>query len=293
MQRLLFWLLLCLPLCLLVAPDRYRAINPPPANPSPGTEPMETFATVSDDGAPLPDAAAMRTLAQHDPMSFLEWCIRRCQREVRGCRLMLHKHERIDGQLRLPELIAVDYRVEPFGVLFHWKQNPSLASAVLYSRPDDPDQLLVRPVGLLALGGNVWRSVRGEEAHQSGRYSLEEFGFEMAMRRTLASWRKAAFRGGLAIEFLGIQNRDEVGGRPCYVLHRHHFQHPEESDSINDLVIFIDCETWLQTGSILKNPDNELLGSYFFTDVRLNPPFQKDRFSGQGLKKAPPAGLQR
>jgi len=293
MVRAAFWLLLCLPICLLLAPDRYRPLEPAEAAPSP--EEGETFASVADAGAPLPDDAAMLDLAGRDPVAFLEWCIRRCHREVRGCRLVLRKHEILDGDQHLPEVVAVDYQVAPtFGVLFHWVENPpNLASAVLYAPDLHPDELLCRPVGLLAVGGNVLRPVRGEQARKSGRYSLEEFGFENVMRRTLGSWRKAARENALHVEFLGIQERPEVGGRRCYVFHRTKYLRPEEKDGIADLLIAVDCETWLQTVSVLKDSSGRVLGSYAFTEVDINPAFRADRFTAVGLRRPPPAGLER
>jgi hypothetical protein len=232
-RRVLFWLFLCLPICLLLAPAGYRPADPE-ADESAGS--AEVFADVVDNGEPLPDEAAMLELAQRDPLAFLEWCIRRCQREVQGCRLILHKHEKIDGDQHEPEVVAVDYQVKPsFAVLFHWLENPpNLASAVLYAPDLHPDEVLARPIGLLALGGNVLRPVRGEEARQSGRYSLEEFGFEKVMRRTLATWRRAAGQNALHVEFLGIQPRAEVDGRRCYVFHRSKYLRPEERDGIAD-----------------------------------------------------------
>jgi hypothetical protein len=279
MKRLLF----CLPLCLLVAPNQYRPGTPP-------TPPEDTFAFVVDAGAPLPDEATLYALAEEDPVAFLEWCIRRCQREIRGMRLRLRKHERTLGQQRSPEEIAVEYQVNPFAVLFHWRKNPDQATSVLYAPADLPGKLLVRPWGLGVLVGNVERDVRGEDARKAGRYSLEEFGFEMAMRRTLGSWRVAQRRQALHIDFEGIRACEELGGRRCYVFHRHDYLQPEEDDEVTDLVVYIDCATWLQTGSILKNARGEVLGSYFFDQLEINPRFPPDRFKPPGLAQ-PPAGI--
>lgn len=273
-------LLLCLPLCLLVAPDRYRPVAPAPA-PAEGT-----FAVVTDDGDALPDNAAMLALAVRDPVTFLEMCIRRCQREVHSARLILRKHERTLGQQRKPEEIAVDYRVAPHAVLFHWRKGgPDLAAASLYAADQLPGKVLIRPAGLAALVGNVERDVRGEDAQKAGRYSLEEFGFALAMRRTLGCWRAAQAEHALHVEFLGIRPCAEVGGRRCYIFHRHHYARPEQPDNITDLVIYIDAQTWLQTGSILKNSHGQLVGSYFFEPVEINPKLDAARFTPAGLAK--------
>lgn len=41
----------------------------------------------------------------------------------------------------------------------------------------------------------------------------------------------------------------------------------------------LDKETWLQTSSILKGKDGQLLGQFFFRQVQLNPVFPPDTFT--------------
>ena len=44
-----------------------------------------------DDGAELPDAKAMAKLAEKDPVAFLENCLRRYQRDVKGYTCIMQK----------------------------------------------------------------------------------------------------------------------------------------------------------------------------------------------------------
>lgn len=284
----MYRILLCLSLCLLLAPARYQPLELIPASVAQASD-EGPFATVSDDGSSMPSDATLQKLAGEDPCAFMEWCIRHCQRDVRGVRLILRKHDRTLGVLRAPEVIAVDYRVQPFGVLFHWRQNPGLATAVLYSPDERPGKLLVRPI--IALFGNIELDVDGDDAKRSGRYSLTEFGFETAMRRTLASWRKARRENALHVEFLGIQNRDEVSGRECFVFRRSNYARAEEADGVRELTLLVDREHLLQTGSVLKNGAGEVLGQYYFDRMEINPKFQPDRFGPKGLTQPHPAGI--
>ena len=113
-------LLLCLSLCLLMAPDRIprrRAIETGP------------LAAVEDHGNSLPDEPTMVGLAQTDPIEFLNWCLVRYDREVTGYRTVLRKQERIKGKLNLEEEIHVDFRERPFSVLFVYPREPRPGAA--------------------------------------------------------------------------------------------------------------------------------------------------------------------
>ena len=48
-------------------------------------------------------------------------------------------------------------------------------------------------------------------------------------------------------------------------------QHPLEA--FTAITIYLDCETWLQTGSVLTKADGSLMAAYYFRDVKINPAF--------------------
>ncbi len=238
-----------------------------------------------DDGAALPDAAGLEDLARTDPVGFLAACLKRYDRQVQGYRAILHKQERIDGRLRPSEEIEVAFRQKPFSVLLTWLAGPSRAARVLYVRGENDNQLLVLPAGTLAqrLVGVVRRDPLGADARQSGRYPLTQFGIRFGMERVWASWQAARDAGELHVEYLGKKRIAETGDRLCYILRRTRFAHPEE-DGITAIMIFVDAETWLQVGTILKGAENRVLGDYFFRDVHLNPDFPPQTFTAAALK---------
>jgi outer membrane lipoprotein-sorting protein len=78
-----------------------------------------------------------------------------------------------------------------------------------------------------------------------------------------------------------VKRIPEVGDRDCYVLHR--ICAKPELDGVKDVTIYVDAETWLQVGSVLKDDKGLLIGSYYFRDIKLNPEFKKDQFTPAGL----------
>lgn len=267
-------LLLCLSLGFVLVPG-----NLPRAD----TARPSTLRSVKDDGRPLPTAARMEKLAKSDPIAFLENCLKRYDREVKDYRCILQKQERLAGRLQPTEVIAVDFRAKPFSVLMVWTEGARLAKKVLYVKGENKGMILVKPAGWRAVVGVVARAPDGPQARESGRYPISEFGIKIGMERTLGAWVEARKDDALHVEYLGVKRIKELNNRPCYVFKRSRYNKPEE-EGVTGFTMYIDQETWLQTGSILKGKDNKLLGEYLFRDIQLNPKFKPDTFTRAALK---------
>ncbi len=283
-------ILLCLPLCLLLAPE-----SPPLKAPDDKTRPAEVvdqsrtvgFAVGSWSAPllfPLPDDAQMEQLAKTDPIAFFRAILRRYDREVTSYTCTLEKTERLDGQVQPTEEIAIWFREYPFSALLEWNKGARLAKRSLYVRGQNNDKLLVLPNGrLLSLAGVVERDVDSASAKSSGRYLQSEFGIKIGTERTVSSWEAAKKNNALHIEYLGIKKVPELGNRPCYVFKRAPYDKPEE-DGITEATLYIDKETWLQSGSVVKGADG-LIGAYYFRDVKINPDFKPDTFTKKALSR--------
>ncbi len=269
-------LLLCLPLCFLLAPDGPRGAAPAADAP---------LVRVADDGGALPTEARMKQLAETDPIAFIEACIRRYDREVKGYRCVLHKQERLDGKLQPSEDIAAQFREKPFSVLMDWREGARLAQKTLYVKGQNDDKLLVKPAGLLALAGVVERDPNGDDARKSSRVPITDFGIKIGMEHTLTSWLAAQKQNALHVEYLGEFKVKEAGDRVCWKLRRTDYKRPEDIDGVTDLTMYIDKDTWLQVGSTLKGADGQLLGEYFFRDIEINPDFKPDTFTRENVAR--------
>ena len=277
-------LLLCLPLCFVLLPGNPRADSAP-------KEGLPLPPDLKDDGSTLPGAAEMERLARTDPIAFLQKCLLRYDREVKGYRCTLQKQERIDGKLKGTEEIDVQFREKPFSVRLDWRSGAGLAQRSLYVKGRSNDQVLVLPTILPRVVGVVERDPEGKQARQSGRYPLTEFGIKIGTQRALAAWEAARKRGTLRVEYLGEKRVKETGDRLCWVLRRTGYEKPEgdgftpAKEGITQSTFYFDKETWLQVGSVLKGEENRLIGSYYFRDVKLNPEFKPGTFTRDALKR--------
>ena len=134
---------------------------------------------------------------------------------------------------------------------------------------------------LLGLDG---AKAEASKALDSARYTIDEFGIRLGTERTYKTWKERQAEGNLHVDYEGVQKVQKAGDRDCYVLHRTKMTKPED-DGVLDVVLYIDKETWLQVGSILRGDKGKLIGEYFFRDLTLNPNFAPNHFSPALLSK--------
>jgi hypothetical protein len=245
---------------------------------------VEPAPVQADDKSDTPTPAGMERLARENPVAFLEACLRHYDRTVKGYTLTLQKQERIGGKLQRTEMIDVALREQPFSVLLRWKEGARLAAAVVYADGENGGKMLVRPAGLILGGLIVERDPEGEQARQSGRYTLPQFGLKKGMERTLQSWKAAQEKGELHVDYLGERKVAEADNRTCFTFHRDRYGRPEY-DGVVDLMVYVDKENYLQVGSVVKGEEGRLIGEYYFRDIHLNPDFKADQFTREALMK--------
>src|SRR5438105_2649047 len=143
-SRVLLGLVPCLVVIPHLVPLPEQIEDGPRANPS----------EFKDDGKVLPEAERLAALAEKDCIAFMEACLKRHNREVKGYTLTMYKQERINGKLQKPELTDVWFREEPHSVLMKWKKGERLAARALYVEGENKDEktgismALIKPAGL-------------------------------------------------------------------------------------------------------------------------------------------------
>jgi len=255
--------------------------------------------TTNNTARPLSQAEQMGRLAHEQPVRFVAECLRRYRHDkVNGYALTMFKEERIDGKVQKPELMRVLFREQPFSVSLQWLEGARRAELAVYVDGENAGRMLVRPSkSMFAFPGSRWAAIKagrlgddgvaavdvdGDDARQSGRYPIREFGMFKALERLLADWEAAQKNNALHVEYLGEQVVPETGGRTCYVLHRTNFDKPER-DGVTEQVLYIDRENWLQVGAVAKGPHG-LIGTYYYRDIQINPDFTAKQFQRESVR---------
>jgi hypothetical protein len=220
-----------------------------------------------------------------DPVELLRLSLVKYQESTKGYACTLCKHERINGKLNPPEVIEAWFKEEPFSVFMHWTQGGGPACASLYVQGENKNKVCIRP-SLVAgkLFGYVERAPDASDVKDNTRYLITEFGLRCGTERTYKTWKELRDKGViLDTHYLGLQtNVPEAGGRACHVIKR--ICNPPEEEGLTEVTVYIDAETWFQVGSVLKAND-DLIGSYWFKDIKLNPTFDDKQFRPETLKK--------
>jgi hypothetical protein len=223
----------------------------------------------------------LEDLAYAQPVRFLQMCMAHYEREVNGYHCMLYKRERIKGKLNDLEVCECDFREQPFSIRMEWRKGEGQAKRVLYVAGENKDLLLARPA-LSRFLPVVTRDPEGTDAKNAGRYTVKQFGIGLGTQRTIAAMLKAKARDKLFVQYYGIESVPQLDGRLCYKFIRKPYVPPEE-EGVNELIIYVDVETWLQTGSELRDASGNLIAEYFFRDVQLNPTFDPKQFTREKL----------
>jgi hypothetical protein len=272
-----------LPFLLLVCLIPGRPVGPP--SPAPGA-PRDDWA---DDGSPLPTPEQFAELARTDPVAMLDACLRRGRRELAGCRATFVKREVIDGVTHPEEEIAVALRSQPFAVRFVWQRGAREADRCLYAAGEFGGQILVRPTSRVAhLVSRLRRDAVFERplsdplVRSASRYAITDSHMTASSARSWRAWSRAKLLGRLHVQYQGVCEVPEVGGRRCHVLVR--TCDPPEEDGVVTVWVAIDAETWLQVGTRLTAGER-LIGYYYFRDVELNPSFPRETFTRAGLTR--------
>jgi hypothetical protein len=225
---------------------------------------------------------AIEKIIKDDPTVFLQMCLDRYERDVRGYSCTLMKWERVNGKLRPLEIVEAQFREQPFSVFMSWKKGVGKAQRVLFVQGENGDKMLAKPAGFLGVIGVVTRDLDAPDVKASGRYLINQFGINLGTVRTLNAMLKAKAHNTLHVRYEGIFRVPEAGDRLCYKIVRTPYD-PLEDEGVYELTIFIDMENWLQIASILKDPAGNLIAEYFFRDVKINPQFKPNQFTRGAL----------
>jgi hypothetical protein len=232
------------------------------------------------------DSAPLTSLASRDPLALMRMAQRQCEQQIRDYSCVFVRQEKIGDKLTPQQHIRVLYRQEPQSVLMTWVRNADRIRRALYvagrhASGDGMERALVEPAGALVrlAAKKLLIPIHGPLARASSRKTIDQFGFTSTFKLLEHCHKLAQERGVLDLRYAG---QGRVDGRPTYVLVRHlPYAGPEGEFPDARLVLHLDQE-WLVPVAVHSYADHEgreLLGSYVFTQLKLNQNFEEATFS--------------
>ncbi len=231
-------------------------------------------------------SAELIAAAERDPMVLARLGRQWYEQHVREYRCVLVKQERLGNKLSQVQEIELRFRESPRAVYMLWKTNADQARRALFMDArefvDQNGQKLARvePAGAVArlFVKDLFLPIDGPEARKASRRTIDEAGFRATFDLLETYNAVAAEQGVLDIRFGGT---GMVDGRPTYIIVRDlPYTGPTGPYPDARLVLHLDQE-WLLPVAVYSYADHqekELLGSYVFTHVELNPGFDADDF---------------
>mgnify|MGYP000687022480 CR=1 FL=1 len=172
----------------------------------PALTPLADTAWTTDDQVTIadgPHCAAIRRLAEKDPLSLLRLARTNCESAVRNFTATLIKQERDEkGRLGKEETLRCKFLREPRGVFLQWQAGADRVDKALYAPILTGADVLVHPTGLAgALAKSVRLSPTGEYAESVRQ--ITSFGLTGVYDALIARCTDAQSRGDLTTMYLG------------------------------------------------------------------------------------------
>lgn len=238
--------------------------------------------------ADTPPAAAIELAASanpaapmptEDPLALSRRALDKYVSEVRDYRCTLTKQECVGGKLTKVQEIDLLYRASPKAVYMRWNKNADGARRALFK--DDPSFVdnhgqkvaRVEPNGAIArlFVTDILMPINGPEAKAASRRSIADAGFGPALELLNTLNTRARQRGELDLQITGA---GRIDGRPTWILVRNLPYAGDNGDYPDARMVLHLDQQWLLPVAIYSYADRaqtRLLGSYVFTQVRLNP----------------------
>lgn len=248
-----------------------------PGQSFPAALPWEPLRVIGEDRS-----IEMRTQAEKQPIEFLERCLSKYRQDVQGYKVTFLKRERVKGNLNDPERLIAHFRESPFSVHMEWKEGAKFAQRSMYVEGENNGNLVARTNLFGIPGPIIERSVDDPSAKAASRFPINRFGMYVGLSQTLDAIRRAETNGTLHLRFEGTERVEKLGNLVCYKFVRAPYVPPED-DGVAEFTFYIDPETLLQVGSILKDVNGELVAEYFFANVELNPTFSPTQFTKKSM----------
>lgn len=200
-----------------------------------------------------------------DPRAFLERVAKNAG-ELSQYTVQFTRTERrgLLKALQGPEKIVCWYRRKPLSIRMKWVDPDVKYGESAYTAGSDADRVRFVPRnGFLGLAPAVTTvDVQTPVTWGESRYPITDFGLARMMERALDSMTRAGDE--LKIEYRGLTRLPETQR----VVHSFHMEFPRAKFPVPVLELFVDRDTELPAGTIMRTASGELDATYWYADLR-------------------------
>jgi len=191
---------------------------------------------------------------------------RQAYQSVQDYRCTLAMREQVGGQLQSEQIMAMEFRGQPFSVHFRWQQPASkIGQEVFYVAGKNRGKMRVRPAGGL---GSLVRflsvSPNSASVRENSRHTITEAGLGNMLEQFCRAWEQKT-----AEEVEVLLSDAIVDGKPCRRLEVR-LVGSEESADWRRSVLFIEQEARLPLRVEYYDPQGELLEESTYLNLRIN-----------------------
>jgi hypothetical protein len=229
---------------------------------------------------PQPQPAAGSPMDQ--PLQLLAQA-RQAYQGVRDYTCLFIKREQVNGQMQPENVMAMKVRIQPFSVYFRWHAPKTLAGQELaYVAGRNAGMMRIHPTGVFGALGFLSLQLNDPRAMQTNRHTVADAGIGSLIEQLTQHWDVAKRTGQMQVRL----GEYEYNHRRCLRVETQYRNRNVGQvyacrsvvyfDKENHLPIRIETYDWPKAGG---PPQGELLESYSYVDLRLNPGLDDTAFN--------------
>lgn len=190
--------------------------------------------------------------------------------------------ERLNGKLGADNKVELSVRHGQFAVHMKWHEPRAMAGQeVVYNKTAAPTRMRVKGAGFLGSVGFITLGLDDARAKSTSRHTVAEAGLANTVARVKASWSR------LPADHIADILIDDVslGGRPCRRIVLTNSEAARGALEFQRTTLWFDTATGLLAGldghgwPVAGQQEGELLESYHYHDMRLNPALPNQHFT--------------
>lgn len=209
--------------------------------------------------------AASVVAADNHRFALLEK-VEQSYQSVRDYTAIFQKRERVEGEWRPEETVFLKFQ-KPFKVYLRWLAGAHEGREALYVEGANQNKVLIHESDGIARFFTFLLDPAGWRILQESRFPFTEIGVGRLIERIALGARKRSSKGEMHLVDLGTNT---IKGREVFEIEGIIPRDERAEHSFYRSILSIDQGFWLPVRSSIYDSENRLLGTYTYSDLRIN-----------------------